>query len=356
MRAAVFVAPCVVTWMVSSNPPVIVMARSVRNSTVQPAAVMGIYLAGTLSGVSVRKCCICASRACHGNPMPEITSPSLLACPMDGLPLTREQGSWHCPTGHSFDIARQGYINLLPVQNKRSKDPGDSKEMVHARQAFLSAGYYQPIADAVSDLVNASVPADRTVSILDAGCGEGYYLRELLKTRLTHSGSRLHLTGVDISKWAVMAAARQDKSADWIVGSNANLPLLSASQDIILCLFGFPVYPEFNRVLTADGLLIKVDAGAEHLIELREIIYPCIKAANQPENTPPGFTPLEQHSLRYTIRLTSQTQISRLLTMTPHLYRINAEGRARAEALSEISLTVNVQVNKLVAGDGEIKI
>jgi 23S rRNA (guanine745-N1)-methyltransferase len=288
--------------------------------------------------------------------MPDVISTNQLACPMDGQPLTREQGSWRCPAGHSFDIARQGYINLLPVQNKRSKDPGDSKEMVLARQEFLNAGHYKPIADAVSDLVNASAASDRTVNILDTGCGEGYYLRELTKSRLINNGSRLHLTGVDISKWAVMAAARQKKNADWIVGSNANLPLLPASQDVILCMFGFPVYPEFSRVLTAQGILIKVDAGPDHLIELREIIYPSIKAPNQSENTPPGFTLLEHHSLRYTIRLNSQKQISQLLTMTPHLYRITAEGRARAEALTELSLTVNVQVNKLVAGDGEIKI
>ena len=288
--------------------------------------------------------------------MPDVISTNQLACPMDGQPLTREQGSWRCPAGHSFDIARQGYINLLPVQNKRSKDPGDSKEMVLARQEFLNAGHYKPIADAVSDLVNASTASDRTVNILDAGCGEGYYLRELTKSRLINNGSRLHLTGVDISKWAVMAAARQEKNAVWIVGSNANLPLLPASQDVILCMFGFPVYPEFSRVLTAQGILIKVDAGPDHLIELREIIYPSIKAPNQSENTPPGFTLLEQQSLRYTIRLNSQTQISQLLTMTPHLYRITAEGRARAEALTELSLTVNVRVNKLVVGDGEIKI
>ena len=288
--------------------------------------------------------------------MPDVISTNQLACPMDRQPLTREQGSWRCPAGHSFDIARQGYINLLPVQNKRSKDPGDSKEMVLARQEFLNAGHYKPIADAVSDLVNASAASDKTVNILDAGCGEGYYLRELTKSRLINNGSRLHLTGVDISKWAVMAAARQKKNADWIVGSNANLPLLPASQDVILCMFGFPVYPEFSRVLTAQGILIKVDAGPDHLIELREIIYPSIKAPNQSENTLPGFTLLEHHSLRYTIRLNSQKQILQLLTMTPHLYRITAEGRARAVALTELSLTVNVQVNKLVVGDGEIKI
>ena len=95
--------------------------------------------------------------------MPDVISTNQLACPMDGQPLTREQGSWRCPAGHSFDIARQGYINLLPVQNKRSKDPGDSKEMVLARQEFLNAGHYKPIADAVSDLVNASAASDKTV-------------------------------------------------------------------------------------------------------------------------------------------------------------------------------------------------
>ncbi|TFH73728.1 methyltransferase domain-containing protein [Gammaproteobacteria bacterium LSUCC0112] len=288
--------------------------------------------------------------------MHELTSPSVLACPMDGLPLTRDTACWRCPTGHSFDIARQGYINLLPVQNKRSKDPGDSKEMVVARQEFLSAGYYQPIANAVSDLVNDCSPVDATVNILDAGCGEGYYLREFKKNALNNRGAALHLTGLDISKWAVISAARQDKTSDWIVGSNANLPLLPATQDVVLCLFGFPVYAEFTRVLKQNGVLIKVDAGPDHLIELREIIYPSVKTSSPSEDTPPGFTLLEQRLLRYTIRLTSQTQISRLLTMTPHLYRITAAGRARAEALTDLSLTVNVQINKHVAGVGGIKI
>ncbi|MDP3517509.1 MAG: methyltransferase domain-containing protein [Pseudohongiella sp.] len=286
--------------------------------------------------------------------MPELTSPSLLACPMDGLPLTRHAGCWHCPTGHSFDIARQGYINLLPVQNKRSKDPGDSKEMVLARHEFLSAGFYQPIADAVSDLVSACTPADNAVSILDAGCGEGYYLRELKKNALASNGSRLHLTGLDISKWAVMAAARQDKTSEWIVGSNANLPLLPATQDVVLCLFGFPVYAEFARVLKQNGVLIKVDAGADHLLELREVIYPSIKIASQTPDTPPGFTLLEQRSLRYTIDITSQEQIARLLAMTPHLYRTNAEGRARAAALNELSVTVDVQIKSWGQNDQKI--
>jgi len=263
-----------------------------------------------------------------------------LACPMDGLPLTSSNNGWRCPQGHSYDIARQGYIHLLPVQNKRSKDPGDSKDMVLARHQFLAAGFYKPIADAVNEAVKSCAQSDQPISVLDAGCGDGYYMRALQQTALL-----LHMTGVDISKWAVLAAAKMDKTALWLVGSNANLPLLPSSQNVILCMFGFPVYSEFSRVLRPDGVLIKVDAGADHLLELREVIYPRIKIASQTPDTPPGFTLLEQRSLRYTIELTGQEQIARLLAMTPHLYRTNAEGRTRAAALNELSVTVDVQIN-----------
>lgn len=265
-----------------------------------------------------------------------------LACPMDGLPLTRTDNSWRCPQAHSYDIARQGYVNLLPVQNKRSKDPGDSKDMIVARQEFLAAGFYRPIADAVCESVCAGASPHTPLAVLDAGCGEGYYLRQLQQRDLA-----LKICGLDISKWAVIAAARQDKTADWLVGSNANLPLLSASQDVILCMFGFPVYAEFARVLKPGGVLIKVDAGPDHLLELREIIYPSIKSPATQQDAPAGFTLLEQRTVRYTITLNSQQQIAHLLTMTPHLYRITADGRERAAALTAITLTVDVRISTL---------
>jgi 23S rRNA (guanine745-N1)-methyltransferase len=274
-----------------------------------------------------------------------VLSHPALACPIDGLPLMRTDNSWRCPEAHSYDIARQGYINLLPVQNKRSKDPGDSKEMVLARQQFLAAGFYKPIADVVYNAVVSAV-AGRTgvITVLDAGCGEGYYLRHLRKSNLP-----IQINGLDISKWAIIAAARQDKQADWLVASNANLPLLPATQDVILCMFGFPVYAEFARVLKPGGVLIKVDAGPDHLLELREIIYPNIKSAKDLAETPAGFTVLEHLPLRYTIDLNGQEQITRLLTMTPHLYRISAEGRARAAALTQIELTIDVRLQVMLA-------
>jgi 23S rRNA (guanine745-N1)-methyltransferase len=270
-----------------------------------------------------------------------ITAFDALACPLDGAALQRESGSWRCASGHNFDVARQGYVHLLPVQKKRSLDPGDSKVMVAARQRVLEAGYYQPIAEAVSRATLNDAPASTTLSCLDAGCGEGYYLRQL--ARAAGEERALALLGLDISKWAVLAAAREDKRPSWVVGSNANLPVLPGSLDRILCLFGFPVYPEFGRVLKPGGKLIQVDAGQDHLRELREIIYPEIRSESKKVMPgPEGFRRVASEDVRFSLHLAGAEPIADLLAMTPHFYRANAEGRERAAALNSLSLTVDV--------------
>lgn len=265
-----------------------------------------------------------------------------LACPLDGAPLRRTDGAWRCAAGHNFDIASQGHTHLLPVQHKRSLDPGDSKEMVAARRRFLNAGHYQPIAEAVARAVLADLPA--TASCLDAGSGEGYYLRQLAAAA-TEQGQTLAVLGLDISKWAVLAAAKQDPRPNWVVGTNARLPVLDGTVDRVLCLFGFPVYAEFARVLKPGGRLIQVDAGPDHLRELREIIYPTLKPQRPADPTPPpGFAALPATNVRFALHLEGQERIADLLAMTPHLYRASADGRARAAALSELSMTVDVQI------------
>src|SRR3546814_212261 len=249
-----------------------------------------------------------------------ITPFQALACPLDGATLRRHENMWQCASGHSFDISSQGYTHLLPVQKKRSRDPGDSKEMVASRRRFLASDAYDPIANATNQMVLLNAPADATISCLDAGCGEGHYLRRLAAS--AGPDMTLVLAGLDISKWAVQAAARRDKQMTWLVGSNANLPIQCASLDWILCMFGFPVYAEFARVLKPGGQLLQVDAGARHLQELREIIYPTIKAERKGEEAePPGFEHAASERLDYSLELTNAEQITDLLAMTPHLYR-----------------------------------
>ncbi|SNC74521.1 23S rRNA m(1)G-745 methyltransferase [Marinobacter sp. es.048] len=263
-----------------------------------------------------------------------------LACPLDGCTLVPGEKTWRCENGHSFDVARQGYVHLLPVQKKRTLDPGDSKEMVAARQRFLNAGFYIKIADLVSDQVLQWLPSEGTGSILDAGSGEGYYLRHLASL----AGARdVSMIGVDISKWAVLAAAKRDKQTRWVVGSNANLPILPESLDLVLCLFGFPVYSEFARVLKLGGKVIQVDAGADHLRELREIIYPELKPPADTESTDPGgFRTLESTVVRFPLSLPDRESIADLLAMTPHLYRASSEGLEKAAALESLEVTVEV--------------
>ncbi|MDX1558594.1 MAG: methyltransferase domain-containing protein [Marinobacter sp.] len=268
-----------------------------------------------------------------------------LACPLDGCPLTHSEKSWRCENGHSFDVARQGYVHLLPVQKKRTLDPGDSKEMVAARQRFLNAGFYTKIAEAVSEKALQSLPGEGTGSVLDAGSGEGFYLRHLA----SHAGDKdLATIGVDISKWAVLAAAKQDKHTRWVVGSNANLPVLPESLDLVLCLFGFPVYSEFARVLKTGGQVLQVDAGADHLRELREIIYPELKAPGEKGiAAPEGFRQLDSSVVRFALNLPDQESIADLLAMTPHLYRATSEGLEKAAALDSLAVTVDVALKRL---------
>ncbi|CAA0082033.1 23S rRNA (guanine(745)-N(1))-methyltransferase [Zhongshania aliphaticivorans] len=269
-----------------------------------------------------------------------------LVCPLDQKVLLQTGNTWRCENNHCFDIAKQGHVNLLPVQNKKSKDPGDSKEMIAARRDFLNSGVYNPIAEALANTVNALCGDQDQLAILDAGCGEGYYLNSVCDALLTKD-IQLQATGLDISKWAVRSCKIRNPKLNGLVASNRQIPLPDQSQDIVLCTFGFPVYSEFKRVLKPGGHIVMADPGTEHLIELRSAIYDDVRRS-PPADISPALDDNWQLSVSQKVQFTSPVinamQCEQLLVMTPHLYRASKEGRDRAAQLHDITITGDVLI------------
>lgn len=268
-----------------------------------------------------------------------------LICPLDQKPLQQEGNSLRCESGHSFDIARQGYVNSLPVQKKRSKDPGDSKEMIIARQNFLNAGLYQPVSEHLSQLVKNLLPTQQSC-IIDAGCGEGYYLDRLGQMLNEQMPEADHnLIGLDISKWAVQAAAKRNKNISWLVGTNAQIPVQPESTDMIICMFGFYDLERMAEKLKPGGLVILAEAGSEHLIELRELIYSEVRRTPLPDlrdALAEQFSLVKEERLTFNPDTLDAQQVQDLMVMTPHLYRASYEGKQQAQSLTELQITADV--------------
>lgn len=259
-----------------------------------------------------------------------------LLCPICAEELNMEGRSCHCGRGHSFDVARQGYVNLLPVQQKHSLNPGDTKEQVASRREFLSAGFYRPIADALCDAARAFNAAG---PVLDVGCGEGYY------AALLSRAMGAELVGIDISKEAVRRAAGTYKNALWLCATAAKLPVADHAAGLITSLFALTVPGEFHRCLAENGLFFQVLAAQDHLLALKNIIYPELKFKDK-DTVPdlPGFRLEKTIPIRFTFTVAGE-QVQNLLSMTPHVYRISAEGAARLAATQQLTDTASCVLN-----------
>ena len=243
-----------------------------------------------------------------------------LLCPVCGSVLVKKERALVCGHNHSFDVARQGYVNLLPVQQKHSQDPGDTREQVLSRRNFLDTGTYAPILEA---LIQAAREFGASGELLDVGCGEGYYCAGLSKAL------GLPLTGVDISKEAVRAAAARYKGPNWLCATAAHLPVKDESVGLLTSLFALTLPQEFARVLSPGGLYIQVVAAEDHLLGLKSIIDD--QLTHKEKNTIqklPGFTLLHSEKIAFDFTLTKE-QIPWLFAMTPHLFRIGKAGAAR---------------------------
>lgn len=257
-------------------------------------------------------------------------------CPVCGNALEKREKQYICANSHSFDIARQGYVNLLTVQHKHSLDPGDTKEQVLSRRAFLDGGFYAPIAEA---LITAAKEYGASGEILDVGCGEGYYCSRLSQAL------NLPLTGLDISKEAVRWAAGRYKTAQWLCATAAHIPVETGSAGVLTSLFALTLPEEFHRVLRDDGLFLQVVAAEDHLLGLKGIIYDQLTHKEKHVTQAlPGFRLLSSENIRFSFTVEGE-QVRQLLSMTPHVFRIGKAGAERLANTERLTDTASCVLN-----------
>lgn len=254
---------------------------------------------------------------------------SCYVCPLCAAPLQLNQKSYVCENNHRFDLAKEGYLNLLPVQFKHSAEPGDNKQMIQARREFLEAGYYEPMAEAVAMMIDANQPKH----LLDLGCGEGYYSRKIEAFCI----SKMMLHGIDIAKFAVAASAKKQPDARFIVASSNRLPYADQYFDFVLRVFAPSNDDELKRVLKASGFLLTVTPGPRHLWQLKEFIYAEVKEHALESELPQGFERIDMQRISYKIAPNPQQRIA-LLQMTPFAWQANESVRQAIKDVAELEI------------------
>jgi len=262
----------------------------------------------------------------------------ILICPVCGRELIKEEKSYFCngERRHCFDISSAGHTNLCPGK----ATGGDDKRAVRSRKDFLSLGYYQPISDALCEMIGEM---SRDACIIDAGCGEGYYTNNIaLKT-----GAEVY--GFDLSKEAIIAASKSARrqrigNARFFVGGIYNLPVRDNGADVITNIFAPCAEDEFSRVLKNGGRLIVVGAGRDHLLGLKKAIYDNVYQNEARADMPKNLILDQKRTVSYEIELSSAAAIRDLFSMTPYSYRTSEKDMQKLLALESLKTEVEAEI------------
>jgi len=270
------------------------------------------------------------------------------ACPLCLSPIEQQQQSYVCSNKHSFDIAKQGYVNLLPVQQKKTKDPGDSKAMLQSRRRFLTQGFYDPLVDVIAQRLTALKPS----SILDLGCGEGYYTQALVQ-QFKLADQQAQFLGLDIAKPAIMMAARsaqiQKDNSLFCIASSFRPPYLDESLDAVYTIFAPVDLHQLNRIIRPGGTWLRVTPGRNHLKQLKQAIYDELQDYQEHLTAPPYFSTQGEQRVQFSISL-NQQQLSDLLTMTPFGWQLTEQKRAKLAMLSQLDLDCDFEIREYRKG------
>lgn len=254
----------------------------------------------------------------------------MLRCPVCKRKLKKIDKRYVCDKNHSFDIAKQGYTNLYL---KSSKNSGDNKEMVDARTSFLNLHHYDPLVEAIIHILK-EINSD---TIVDAGCGEGYY------TNLIQKALKNEIYAFDLSKDALKYASRQNKEVHYFLSSIFDLPLNSEKADVVLNIFAPLANEEFKRVLKKNGYLIKVDPHHKHLKEIKDFLYENVYENEVLDLDVKGFVLDSYKEVTYTMSLDNNAIVS-LFKMTPYYYKTKKEKTEQLFALDHMDCIASFMI------------
>ncbi len=256
----------------------------------------------------------------------------ILKCPVCGQAPERHDRVWVCENRHSYDVAKEGYVNLLSAR-KSGDMTGDNKEMARSRRDFLNKGYYEPLAKAVTEsLERYTTDGD---SVLDICCGEGYYT--------AYAARRLdrRFYGFDLSKNMVRLAAKRKTSAQFFVANIAAIPIRDGAVKAAFHLFAPFHAAEFRRVIADDGVILSAIPGRDHLLGLKEILYDEPYLNDEKEPQAEGLTVIERVRVRGEITLNSREDINALFQMTPYYYHTPSQGMRRLDERDSLSTPID---------------
>ena len=252
----------------------------------------------------------------------------LLRCPVCNLPLQKENRTMRCERNHSFDLAKEGYVNLLR-SNKNGDLIGDDKISARCRQDFLNKGYYAALQNALVALFR-----DKSGSLLDICCGEGYYTSALGENK------GLSVYGFDISREMVRLAAKRGNGT-YFVANMASIPVQDGSFDYATHLFAPFNEKEFARILKPGGKLYTVIPGKEHLFGLKEAVYdtPYYNDEKLPETQ--ELKLVGTQTVNANITLASQEDIDAVFRMTPYYFHTSQQDKEKLAALDILETPIS---------------
>lgn len=258
-------------------------------------------------------------------------------CPICKKNLKISKNTFQCKNGHSFDISKSGYVNLLTTKGRNPKLAGDNSQMVKARSEFLDKGYYLPLAKRASEIICDLMKGNSKPVVIDSGCGEGYYT-----AKYASALKNADVYGIDISKNAVDHGVKRCKSenisnANFAVASSFELPFRELFADLIICTFAPVSNDEYARVLKKGGDLVIISPASRHLFGLKQVLY------DEPYENKPNvyglrkFAFVKQYEVAYNVELASNDDITNLLTMTPYYYKTSQEAKQKLEKMNKLN-------------------